>query len=103
MEQEIHKGDIGTLFKLTLYDRSTIVNLQAATAKTIVFKNPKGITTSKTATFATDGTDGIIQYRTVSGDLSVAGKWQIQAVVTFPDGKWSSSIVEFVVHPNLVK
>ena len=45
----------------------------------LVFKKPNGTCITKAADFQNDGTDGILGYVTVSGDLNQSGAWQIQA------------------------
>lgn len=106
MAEEIHVGDIGTLFEVTLQDQSVTpavaVDLTGATVLEIIFKIPPDGKVVKTATIKNPpGTDGIIQYTTVVNDLSVAGTWEIQGRIVLPSGTWSSSTEEFLVHPNL--
>ena len=99
---EIHVGDIGTSFQVTLYDSTNIVDISGATTKTLYFLKPDGTTKlTKTASFLTDGTDGILEYLTISGDLDVSGTWKIQAKVVLPSGEWSSDIGKFKVYDNI--
>jgi len=99
--QEIHLGDIGTIFEIELKDCLTVLNISAATVKQIIFQKPTGVSVTKTAIFSTDGVDGKIRYVTVSGDLDVVGTWKIQAKVVLPTGTWSSNIDKFKVYSNL--
>ncbi len=99
--EEIHLGDIGTIFEITLKDCDEVVDLSGATSKLIIFKKPDKIVVTQTASFSTDGTDGIIQYATVLDDLDQTGFWYIQANVTLPSGTWSSEITRFKVYKNL--
>lgn len=101
-QPEIHVGDIGTTFEVTLKQSAAVVDLSSATVKQIYFMKPDGSTLTKTASFTTDGTDGKIYYNTTTGDLDTAGDWQLQAVVTFGASVWHSSIAAFAVFPNLV-
>lgn len=103
---EIHQGDIGTVFELTLYDDTVIVDVSTATTKEVIFQKPTvngvaGAVVTKTAQFKTDGTDGIIQYTTILDDLDTVGNWKVQAKVTLPSGTWRSDISKFRVHKNL--
>jgi hypothetical protein len=98
---EIHKGDIGTVIQLTLYEGSAIVDLSTATSKKLHFRKPSGVVLTKDAIFVTNGTDGKVKYTTVSGDLDTVGTWKVQAVLDFPSGHWSSSVGSFKVHANL--
>jgi hypothetical protein len=99
--QEIHVGDIGTVFEVELKDCLTIVNISSATVKQIIFQKPTGEVLTKTAIFSTDGTDGKLRYITVANDLDLAGTWKIQAKVVLPSGTWSSNVDKFKVYSNL--
>ena len=99
---DIRIGDIGTVFRLTIVDDvEDVVNVSAATTKTIRFSKPDGVSIDKAASFFTDGTDGIIQYVTVQDDLDVEGKWRLQAHIVTPVGEWRSEIETFWVKANL--
>ncbi len=74
--EEIHLNDIGTIFRMTLLDGTTPVNISNATTKQLIFKKPSSVVVTQTAVFYTDGSDGIIQYTIVDGDLSETGEWQ---------------------------
>lgn len=99
--QEIHVGDIGTTFVVTLMDRTTVVDISAASTMQIILKPPKGAKLTKTATHVTDGEDGKMKYPTIAGDLNVPGQWQIQAYIVLSGGSWRSSKATFEVFANL--
>lgn len=101
MIEEIHKDDIGTKFLVMVMDGSSVVDLSGATVKKIAFKKSDGTSVEKSALFKTDGSDGKIYYVTIADDLSMSGKWELQAKVTLPTGVWSSSIKFFMVYDNL--
>lgn len=70
----IHVGDIGTIFRLTIKDTAgTAINVSTASVKYIYFEAPDGTKTKKTAAFYTNGSDGIIQYIAVLGDIDQVG------------------------------
>lgn len=98
---EIHKNDIGTEFRCTMKDGSSIVDVSTASTKQLIFVKPSGEKLTKTATFYTDGTDGIISYVTVSGDLNECGLWAIQGFVIIGTGEYHSDIRNFKVERNL--
>ena len=98
---EIHVGDIGTAFEITLKDCDVVVDVSTATVKQIIFKKPDKTVITKTADFKTDGTDGIIHYLTILDDLDLKGTWYVQAKVTLPTGTWSSDTSKFKVYANL--
>ena len=102
MSKEIHVGDIGTEFRITILDDdNTIVDLSSASIIEIIFLKPDGSRNVVSAELYTDGTDGIIKYNTVSGDLDQSGVYKIQAYVEVGAGNYYSSIGTFKVFCNL--
>lgn len=99
--EEIHLGDIGTIFRLTIVDCDVPVDISSASTMEITFKPPQGASKVKTPVFNTDGTNGIIDYTTIVDDLDEVGQWKMQARVTLPTGTWRSNIETFKVHSNL--
>jgi hypothetical protein len=99
--KEIHVGDIGTLFEVTLYDCELVVDLTGATTLEIIFLKPDGSKLIASASFKTDGTDGVITYAAISGDIDQAGSWKLQAHVVLPTGEWWSDTDKFKVYANL--
>lgn len=100
---EIHIGDIGTIFEVTLMDDVVPVDVNSATSKKIIFEKPDGTIVENDATFKTDGSDGIIRYTTsLASELDQKGNWKIQANVTLPIGQWSSDIDRFKVYENII-
>jgi hypothetical protein len=102
MTTYIHKADIGTIFRLTIVDTSAVaIDVSTATVKYIYFRKPDGTLVKQTAAFYTDGSDGIIQYTSVSGDIDKIGDWQVQGYVETSDGKFYTQLAEFEVLPTL--
>ena len=101
MPDEIHKGDIGTRFLITIIDNNLPSPLETATTKEIIFKKPNNDIITKTAIFYTDGTDAKIYYDSIADDLDEIGDWRLQVSLIFPDGAWKSDVEVFVVHSNL--
>lgn len=97
---EIHVGDVGTRFLVTIMDGATAVDVSTATVKQILLKKPSGVILTKSASFVLTGADGRIQYFSIAGDLDLAGFWHIQAYVEMPAGKWHSDVQLFEVHAN---
>lgn len=101
MSEEIHVDDIGTIFRLTFLQSGSVVDLSTATTKQIWFKKPSGEILTKTASFYTDGTDGILQYTVVSGDLDEKGTYEIQGFVVITAGTFHSDVQTFQVNRNI--
>lgn len=105
MADQIQKNNVGTRFQATITEDGTAVDISSATTKELRFKKPDGSATLvKSATFLTDGSDGIIYYDSQSGDLDVIGGWKFQgyAVLTSPRA-WDgySEVKAFTVHDNI--
>ena len=101
-----HVNDIGTTFRVTVYDAtstggSAIANISAASTKQMIFSRSDGTPFTKTAVFTTDGSDGDIEYVSVDGDLNMAGTWHLQAYVVTPAGNWRTDVGHFRVYDNL--
>lgn len=98
---EIHVGDIGTVFLGTVMDGSSVVDVSGATTKQLFFKKPDDTVLTKTAAFTTDGSDGKIQYASIAADLDIAGWWNWQGKLILPGGTWRTDVHRFQVHVNL--
>jgi hypothetical protein len=99
--EEIHVGDVGTQLVVTVKDNTTVVDISSATAKYLTLKKPDGTSLQKSTAFVTDGTDGQMQYTTVSGDLSICGSWKMQGKVEITSGDFNTDITSFKVYRNL--
>ena len=101
MSSEIHYGDIGVNFNITVMNGTAVLNVSNANSINIIFQKPDGSDLTKTATLVTNGTDGNIRYTSVSGDLDQVGTWQIQARVDFGASVFSTDIQKFKVYRNI--
>ena len=99
--EEIHKDDFGTIFRATIRDGSVIVDISTTNNKEFTFQKPDCSSLAVSGVFLTDGTDGIMQYTTVEGDLDQAGNWQIQGKVIFASSSWNTNVHKFKVHENI--
>jgi hypothetical protein len=101
MTNQIHKGDIGTKFRVTIANNGTAIDISTCTVKEIIFQDPYGVYKTKTATFETDGSDGMIYWTTTNvEDLDKVGKWKIQAKITM-SGTWHTEWETFDVFSNI--
>ena len=101
MASEIHYGDIGVNFNITVMNGTAVLDVSNANSINIIFQKPDGSDLTKTATLVTNGTDGNIRYTSVSGDLDQVGTWQIQARVNFGASVFSTDIQKFKVYRNI--
>lgn len=103
MSAEIHVGDIGARFQATIKDETgAVVDVSTAVTLEMVFSKPNETPILKTAEHLTDGTDGVIYYDSVDGDLDQAGGWRVQGYAALDaDHVFHSDIHVFRVYPNL--
>jgi hypothetical protein len=103
MASEIHYGDIGVNFNITVMNGAVPLDVSNADNIYIIFQKPdmNAASVIKTASLVTNGTDGKIKYTTVSGDLDQIGTWQIQARVNFGISVFSTDIQKFKVYRNI--
>ena len=104
--EQAQVNDIGTVFRVTVYDTTntgstTIADISDATVLKFYFRLPDDSTIVRNASFTTDGSDGVIQYITVDGDLSCEGTWTIQGYIETPSGIWRTNTANFKVYENL--
>ncbi len=96
---DIISGDYGQVIELTFIDVDTDAAADISsysTAIKMVFTSPTGVETEKTATFKTDGSDGIIKYTTETG-LLTAGWWYVRGQVQGGSAKLTTTKHKFKV------
>ncbi len=101
LTDKIFVSDIGTGFRGTFKEDGVVVDISTATTKTITFEKPDGITITRAGSFVTDGTDGVLEYVSVDGDLDIGGNWRLQAYADIGGWAGHSDIVNFKVYDNL--
>lgn len=92
---------INLLIKLEIREGYGVLDISSATTKNIIISKPNGNIINTIATFLTDGSDGMIYYKTVLGDLNQAGTYGIQAYIDMPSFTGYSIPTNFVVYDNL--
>ena len=85
--EQSHVNDIGTIFRVTVYDKTStggtsVADISTATSKTFYFRTPSGSTISRSAVFTTDGSE-------------------LQAKIVSPDGSFNTDVGNFKVYENL--
>lgn len=102
MPAQIHVGDIGTAFRVTVYDENDdVVNISGATTKALLFTKPTNVTVTQDASLVSNGVSGVMQYTSVSGDLDIAGIWKIQGHIIVNSYDLYTDISSFRVYDNL--
>lgn len=92
-------GDHGQPLELTFLDVDSgqAADLSAYTAsQKMIFTKPDGTEVEKTASFKTDGSDGILTY-TVEAGLLVSGSWLLKGQVTSSSAKLTTERHSFRV------
>lgn len=94
-------NDIKVRLKVTIVEDDVPLSVAAATAKSIILMKPDGTVTVYPADFLTDGSDGIIYYDTVNGDLDQSGIYKIQGYIEIEGGTYKGSVQTFRINCNL--
>ena len=76
---DIHTDDFGWVGKLTIKEDGSAVDISSYTPKEFIFTDPAGTSATKTAGFDSDGTDGILKYTVLTGEIDSAGDWYVSA------------------------
>jgi hypothetical protein len=100
--ENIINGNFGWVAKVTFYEVDedgvwTAKDISDYTTKQLLFVDPDDASTTKTALFHTDGTDGILRYVTISGDIDQAGEWQVFGRILKTGASITSEPVSFTV------
>jgi hypothetical protein len=101
MSDEVHVGDIGTIFRITVMDGDTPLDISTQTEMKIFLRRPDDTVLNNDAVHTTDGTDGKMEYVGVSGDVDQQGKWVIQGKIIIPEGTFYTDRAAFVVEESL--
>ena len=97
----VHKGDVGTPIVLELISNKTnlVIDVSGSTAISFLFEKPSGDTMLRVGSLYTDGTDGMIEYVTVDGDVDEEGKWEAEGYVVTPTRKFFTKKTVISVYP----
>lgn len=97
----LHVGNVGSVIQVTVRNEDAVYDISTATTKKFIFIKPTGVSVIKDAAFVNTGTDGLLKYTTLAGDLDVDGTWRIQVYIEISGKKFYSDVTDFVVSPNL--
>lgn len=101
MWANIHKDDYGWTGRLRIVQDRVAQNISTYTTRQFIFRKPDGTTVTKSATFATDGADGVLQYTVENGLIDSAGIWHVQARISKAGSALTSESVPFTVTARL--
>ena len=98
---EIHQNDVGTIIRTLVKLNGVTADLSWYYTKYFIFLKPNGQKLTKDVEFYTNGTDGLVQYTTQSGDLDITGIWRLQLYLENQFGNWKTDCISFKVHENI--
>lgn len=100
---ECSKNDTGVCIPVEIRRGDNTVEslLGSATALKMYFRKPSGESIQRTAVLVNDGSDGLMKYTTVAGDLDEVGSWLVQAGFTLGGFVGRTSHATFYVRDNL--
>ena len=92
-------NDINIAIRLTMTKESdsSVLDISSATTKQIIITKPSGEKLTKTATNVTDGTDGKMQYLTITDDLDEFGDYEVQGHIVIGSLDIHTTIGQFKV------
>lgn len=109
---DIFVGDIGTHFvceivNLVNSEAEAPLDISGATEMKVIFILPDATEKEFDATMVNDGTDGLMEYVTVSHedgskDLNIDGNWEYYGWIKYPEGQRRTSSVKFRVYPGRI-
>jgi hypothetical protein len=102
MATTIHMNDIGTVLQVTVKKSGAALDVSSATDMTILLQDPSGTKKQLTASFSTDGTDGLIEAKTVDGTIDAVGIWGVQGWVEFGTDSFHTDSSTFEVLTSLL-
>lgn len=80
MAAQFKRDVIGAVFTFTIKDENdSNVNLATGDTATFYFKKPDGTVVSKTGVVT--NASPVVKYTTVSGDLDISGRWQVDVAL----------------------
>ena len=103
----VRRGDIGTILRWTASEDGAAVDVSSATVKQVKFVKPDGVQVIRNLVNSTkssdrkDGTDGRVEYVTVSGDLDQKGTYNWQLFFNLSTWNGNSQRGTFVVEDIL--
>lgn len=100
-KNNIQVGAKNLMLELEIREGYEISDISTATVKNILIERPDDTIITKTGIFSTDGKDGLLYCRTTTGDISLAGIYNVQAYLVMPDFEGYSTPVSFTAYANL--
>lgn len=96
--RNIHVDDYGWVGKLRIVQDGEPVDISTYTTRQFIFTKPDGTEVTKTATFDTDGTNGVLRYVVETGVMNVvSAKWSVRALLTKVGSELTSAPLNFSV------
>lgn len=100
--EEMQLLEEGVAIVLPVVDETgAVVDISAASSLTIYLKGPDKIVDTYTAVLTTDGTDGLMQYVTATGDIDQTGIWEAQGEVVLSGFTHPTVVSKFKVLRNI--
>ena len=101
-KDHIQAGATNLALKLQIREGNSPLDISTASTKIIVLEKPDSTLISASASFFTDGADGILVYYTSgSTDLEQEGDYNMQSYLVMAGFSGYTTPVTFTVYPNL--
>ena len=96
---KIHVGDL-PVFKITVRDAlGALYPIDSASVMQMKFTkpDPTAAVVVKTAVWDTDGTDAVLKYVAIAGDMDMEGDWERRAYLVTPGWSGHTTVEQFEV------
>jgi len=88
--------------RFTIVDQEGFpIDISGASTKNIILKRKGAVASTVVGVFTGDGTDGELEYDTVTTDLDADGVWEIQALIIISGKEYPSSPINIRVSPRV--
>jgi hypothetical protein len=101
-KDHIQIGATNLAIRLQVREGNNALDISSASNTIMIIERPDSTLISASASFVTDGTDGLIVYYTSgSSDLNQEGDYNVQAYIQIPGFTGYTTPVTFTVYQNL--
>lgn len=100
-KNKIQVGAVGLRLQLEVKEGTTALDISSASAMNFIIERPDSTVITKPGVFYTNGSDGILYYITVSGDINQEGLYYAQAYLQITGYTGYTTPVSFTVYQNI--
>lgn len=93
----VTEGDYGWVGRITIVQDGTAQDISTYTTLQYLLTSPSKVETTKTASFDTDGSDGVLAYTFQDGDIDEEGRWLVRPRIAKTGVELTGELLTFTV------